>query len=95
MSGCAVNDIPSEDGVTDLSENGTANSYIVSSVGSYKFTPAKGNSAESVGTIASVEILWESFGTDVTPNVGDLVKYYFYPREDIIVDRTILPSGKS
>lgn len=25
----------------------------------------------------------------------DLVKYYFYPREDIIVDRTILPSGKS
>ena len=25
----------------------------------------------------------------------DLVKYYFYPREDIIVDRTILPSGKT
>lgn len=78
LSGCAVNDIPSEDGVTDLSENGTANSYIVSSVGSYKFTPAKGNSAESVGTIASVEILWESFGTDVTPNVGDLVKDAVY-----------------
>ena len=26
---------------------------------------------------------------------SDLVTYYFYPREDIIVDRTILPSGKS
>jgi len=25
----------------------------------------------------------------------DLVKYYFYPRERIHVDRTILPSDKS
>ena len=25
----------------------------------------------------------------------DLVKYYFYPRENIVVDRTILPADKS
>ena len=61
-----------------LSASGTANSYIVSEAGSYKFTPTKGNSSKSVGTIASVETLWESFGTDVTPNVGDIVKNVTY-----------------
>ena len=67
-----------EGGVPDLSKNGTANSYIVSSAGSYKFTPTKGSSSESVGTIDSVETLWETFGTDVTPNEGDLVKNVKY-----------------
>ena len=60
--------------IVNLSENGTANSYIVSAAGTYKFTPTKGNSSESVGAIASAEVLWETFGTDVTPSVGDLVK---------------------
>ena len=67
-----------EGGIVDLSENGTANSYIVSSAGTYKFTPTKGNSSESVGSIASAVVLWETFGTDVTPNVGDLVKNVKY-----------------
>ena len=67
-----------EGGVIDLSENGTANSYIVSSSGSYKFSTVKGNSSESVGAVASAEVLWETFGTDVTPNVGDLVKNAVY-----------------
>ena len=62
----------------DLSASGTANSYIVSEAGSYKFTPTKGNSGESVGEIASAEVLWETFGTDVTPNKGDLVKNVMY-----------------
>lgn len=63
-----------EGGVVDLSENGTANSYIISAAGSYKFTTVKGNSSVSVGEVSSAEVLWESFGTDETPNVGDLVK---------------------
>ena len=67
-----------EGGVVDLSENGTANSYIVSAAGSYKFTTVKGNSSESVGAVSSAEVLWETFGTDVTPNVGDLVKNVKY-----------------
>ena len=62
----------SEDFV-NLSENGTANSYIVSEAGSYKFIPTKGNSSVSVGAIAYAETLWETFGTDVIPSVGDLV----------------------
>ena len=62
----------------DLSEEGTANSYIVSASGAYKFSTVKGNSSESVGAVASAEVLWETFGTDVTPNVGDLVKNAAY-----------------
>ncbi|MBO5814816.1 MAG: hypothetical protein J6R30_01725 [Bacteroidales bacterium] len=64
--------------VINLSEAGTANSYIVSSAGSYKFSTVKGNSSTSVGIVSKAEVLWESFGTDVTPNVGDLVKNAVY-----------------
>ena len=57
----------------DISALGTANCYIVKEAGFYKFTPSKGNSNESVGTITSVDVLWETFGTNQTPNVGDLI----------------------
>ena len=69
---------PAEPEVVSLSQSGTANSYIVSSAGSYKFSTVKGNSSESVGAVAFAEVLWESFGTDVTPKVGDLVKNVKY-----------------
>ena len=62
---------PVKEGKTD--EYCTANSYIVSKSGQYKFVPTKGNSSESVGEIASMEVLWESFGTEEEPCVGDLV----------------------
>lgn len=59
----------------DLSANGTANCYIVSSAGKYKFkATVKGNSTTSVGTSASASVLWESFGTSTTPSVGSIVK---------------------
>lgn len=63
-----------ENKVNDLSENGTANCYIVSKYGPCKFDATKkGHTSESVGTIASAEVLWESFGNDVQPAVGDIV----------------------
>ena len=62
----------------DLSAEGTANSYIVNEAGCYRFVPTKGNSTESVGAVYSVETLWETFGTDVTPSVGDLIKAVEY-----------------
>lgn len=68
----------------DLSEKATANSYIVSEAGSYQFTPTKGNSNETVGAIAFAEVLWETFGTDVTPNVGDLIKDVKYENGVVI-----------
>ena len=67
----------------DLSASGTANSYIVSSEGSYFFKPVKGNSSTSVGIVASVSVLWESFGTSTAPSVGDLVQSVSYKDGDI------------
>jgi hypothetical protein len=71
-------DQPLASSASDLGTDGTANSYIVSKSGTYKFKPVKGNSSTSVGSVSSVEVLWESFGTDVTPNVGDLIKTVNY-----------------
>lgn len=68
---------PSVPGV-DLSASGSANSYIVSYYGTYKFKTVKGNSSTSVGSVASVEVLWESFGTSIEPSVGDLVNNVSY-----------------
>ena len=70
----SFDDKPSPPTVIDLSVSGTANCYIVPSSGQYKFNASvKGNSTESVGTPASAEVLWETFGTNVVPSVGDLV----------------------
>ena len=62
--------IPTE-GAIDLGANGTANSYIVykaSAPGAvYKFKAMKGNSStESVGGIASVDVLWETWNNAET-----------------------------
>jgi len=62
----------------DLSSSSPANCYIVSKAGSYKIPAVKGNSTESVGTVKSVEVLWESFGTSTAPKAGDLVKSVSY-----------------
>ena len=51
-------------GARSLSDAGTANCYIVSNTGTYSISAVKGNSSESVGSVASVKVLWESFGTD-------------------------------
>ena len=58
---------------TDLSAEGTANCYLVKSAGNYKFKAVQGNTDLSVGNVKKTEVLWESFGTDVMPNVGDLI----------------------
>ena len=60
--------------VVDLSKFGTANCYIVSKTGRYKFRVSKGNSKASVGPVSNVAVLWESFGTDVEPSVGALIE---------------------
>ena len=79
----AVNIDTSVDGdiegdVVDLSENGTANCYIVSQTGTYKFKAVKGNSDVSVGECAETKVLWESLGgwSNVTP--GRLIESSFY-----------------
>lgn len=58
---------------TDLSAEGTANCYLVKAAGKYKFKAVQGNSDFSVGNVKKTEVLWETFGTDVMPDVGDLI----------------------
>ncbi|MBQ8838306.1 MAG: BACON domain-containing protein [Bacteroidales bacterium] len=43
---------------TDLSAAATANCYTVPAAGLYKIKTVKGNSAESVGEVASAELVW-------------------------------------
>lgn len=48
----------------------TANCYIVSDAGTYSFETVKGNSHEYVGQVATVEVLWETFGYSLRPQKG-------------------------
>ena len=74
-----------QEGITSLSQTATANCYIVTGVGTYVFPPVKGNSDESVGAVASVEVLWESFGTSDAPNKGDLISEVLFMNNRIYV----------
>ena len=57
---------PPVTGGTDLSAAETANCYIVTAPGTYKFKTVKGNSTSSVGSVASAAVLWE-IGADGAP----------------------------
>ncbi|MCI6428948.1 MAG: hypothetical protein MR809_08745, partial [Rikenellaceae bacterium] len=63
---------------TDLSSVASANCYIISEAGLYKFKTVKGNSTTSVGSVASASILWETFGTDTAPELLDLISGFCY-----------------
>ena len=58
---------------TSLSDEETANCYIVDAAGLYKYPALQGNSDTSVGEVAEVEVLWESDGTTTAPAVGSIV----------------------
>ena len=55
-----------------------SNCYIITKSGDYSIEAVKGNSSELVGTISSVEVLWETFGTDTAPKKGDLISSVSY-----------------
>ena len=63
---------------TDLSSSGSANCYIVSDSGLYKFKTVKGNSSESVGDVEHASVLWETFGTSTAPESLDLISGFCY-----------------
>ena len=66
------------DSAIDLSYSASANCYIISVSGLYKFKTVKGNSATSVGSVSKAGILWETFGTSTTPQYCDLIKAFCY-----------------
>lgn len=77
-----------------IDTNGTANCYIIPSVGLYKFAAVKGNSDESVGDVAYVDVLWETYGTEEEPGVHDIVEEVAYYNGDVIV-RTAVTRGNA
>ena len=88
LAGCKKDENPStpQEPPTVLTQS--ANCYIISAAGTYKFRTTKGNSTESVGEVASAAVLWESFGTDQQPSVGDLVKDVSYKDGEITFKAT-------
>ena len=72
-----IKDFTTLEGI-NLSSLATANCYVVSDAGTYKFKAVRGNSSASVGSVESVSVLWESFGTSTAPKVGDLIKFVLY-----------------
>ncbi len=72
---------------SNLSVDGTANCYIVDRKGTYSYYVTEGNSDVPMRDIASVSVLWESFGTSIAPLVGDLIKSVSYA-DDYITFQT-------
>jgi hypothetical protein len=60
-------------GVTDLSADASANSYVITAAGDFKFKAVKGNGTESVGTVAKAELLWETENTATAPEANAII----------------------
>ena len=72
---------------SDLSSTASANCYIISESGLYKFKTVEGNSETSVGNVVSASILWETFGTSTSPEYLDLISGLCY-KDGYIVFQT-------
>ena len=79
----AVQEYAVAESAEDLSASGTSNCYIVSSKGFYKFPAVKGNSSDYLAGVSSVEVLWESFGTEATPVSGDIIASVSYSANEV------------
>lgn len=73
----------------NLSQYGTSNCYIVPEAGTYSFDASvKGNSTESVGTIASVEVLWETDKANVKASTGHVISDIVLQGTDVTITTT-------
>ena len=60
----------------DLGANGTANCYVVTAPGQYKFKAVKGCGTTSVGTVKQVRLLWETCNTTEAPERFSVIESY-------------------
>ena len=65
-----------------LSDAGTANCYIVSHAGTFRFQVFKGNSGQTVATPDGAVLLWETFGTSSYNSRTPVVDYESIAYED-------------
>ncbi len=61
-----------------ISDEGTANCYIVTAPGTYKIAAVKGNTEESVGTIETTAVLWETMGNTDVVEKGSIIDATLY-----------------
>ena len=61
------------DGPKDLGKKGTANSYVVTGAGEYRFKAVKGNTEESVGAVASAAVLWETWNNQESVTANSVI----------------------
>lgn len=57
----------------DIATNGSANCYIISKAGSYKFPAVKGNSSTSVGNVDHCKVIWETDNTATAVSAGTVI----------------------
>ena len=76
-----------------LSTNGTANCYIVSKAGSYKFPLSCATEKDFLSGITGVDVLWETDNTsgtqtkgNIITNVGTNKKYVYFDTPSILKD---------
>ena len=67
-------------GPKNLSKDGTANSYIVTSAGKYMFAAVQGNTETSVGAVAKAELLWETENTATAPEANSIIASVSYEK---------------
>ena len=60
---------------SDLSVGGVcaANCYVLSAPGTYKFPAVKGNSADAVGNVFGVELVWETYNTEAEVTANSVI----------------------
>ena len=63
---------------TDLGATQTANCYVITSPGSYKFKAVKGNSKTSVGSVGGVALVWETCGNATAPEKNSIISAVDY-----------------
>ena len=79
---------------TNLSNYGTSNSYIVTKRGAYIFDASvKGNGNGTIDNGASTAVLWETKNTDVSVEVGEIVRNVSYSDGFISFDATGVPGN--
>lgn len=70
-----------------LDELGTANCYVVSKPGCYKFRMVKGNDeSQTLSGVTSVAVLWETVNTTTAPAVGSVVDNVVFNGQYIYFD---------
>lgn len=77
-----VSSIPTAN-AKNLCANETANCYVVYQPGIYSFKAVKGNSSEDLPSIGSVEVLWETWGTDEAVTKNSVVSAVDFEKDQI------------